>query len=324
MSRPVAGEREVGASTTSRFAGLARKGQNAPWRYIVSIVCILFLWTGLGGLLYIVPGTLAENDGDPSTYVNGQTFEVVGYPIAEFAALTLGFGFVWVGLFIAIRYIHRRPFLTLVTGYRRVRWRRVWRGFWIYLLLAAVAFSISYLLNSEDFRLVIEPRTLLVFVAVVMALVPVQAAAEELLFRGYLLQLFGLATSNVLILSLTSGALFVLPHLGNPEMPAVDEGFWIACINFAVFGFLMAAVTLKDGGIELAVGAHVANNVFAFPMVNFNETLLDTPSVFELLDTTLTYTDLAYTIAVSVAFYLLVFRVFDHKHKTENSVSESL
>ena len=124
MSRPATGEREANAAespVTSQFAGLAREGKNAPWRYIVSIFCMVLLWIGLGGLLYLVPSTLAENDGDPATYVDGQTSEIVGYPITEFAVGMLGFGFLWVGLFVAVRYIHRRPFLTLITVYGRVR-----------------------------------------------------------------------------------------------------------------------------------------------------------------------------------------------------------
>ena len=198
----------------------------------------------------------------------------------------------------------------------------MWRGFWVYLLLLAAVFFVNYLLNPEDLRVVIEPRRLAVFVALVLALVPIQAAAEEVMARGYLLQLFGLATSNVLVLSVIGGILFAVSRLANPGFPAVGEGFWIACAHFAVFGFVLAAVTLKDGGIELAVGAHIANNVFAFPMVNLDEMLLDTPSVFELLDPSLVYVDLAGTIVMSVAFYLLVFRNFGRKDKTGNPVSE--
>lgn len=298
------------------FSKLAREGDNGPWRYCVSVLLVLFVWLGLGGLLSLVPVALAENDGDPGTYVDGRTLEVVGYPVAEFASFSLGFTFLWAGLFVAVRFVHHRPFLTLVTAYRRVDWGRVAQGFGIYLPLVAAALFVGYALDPQNFRLVFEPGRLLAFVPVVLVLIPIQAAAEELLFRGYVLQLFGLATSRVFVLSLVNGVLFALPHLGNPEAPAMGEGFWIACFDFAVFGFLMAAVTLRDGGIELAVGAHVAANVFAFLMVNFDETLLDTPSVLELLDPTPGYTSLAGTVAVSAAFYLLAFRVFGRKDET--------
>lgn len=305
-----------------KFSGLAREGKNSPWRYVVSILLILFLWLGLSGFLFFVPAILAENDGDPDTYVDGQTLEAVGYPITEFAFWTLTFLFLWAGLFIAVRYIHRRPFLTLITAYRRVDWRRIAQGFAAYLLPVAALFPLGLVLFPEDLRLVFEPLRWLAFVPVVLVLVPIQAAAEELLFRGYLLQLFGLATSNAILLSAVTGAIFALPHVGNPGQPPVGEGFWVYLIDIFVFGFLMALVTLKDGSIELAVGAHAATNIFAFLTINFDENLLDTPSVFELLDISLSYSYLTGTAVISVAFYLLAFRVFRRKEEAGDPIRQ--
>ena len=295
------------------FSKLAREGNNDPWRYVVSILLILFLWFGMGGLPSLLPVILAESDGDSDTFVDGQTLEIVGYPILDFTSIMLGFVFLWAGLFVAARFVHCRPFLTMVTAYQRVDWRRMYQGFGLYLPLVAAAFLVGYLLEPQDFRLVLDPLALAAFVPAVLALVIVQAGAEEVLSRGYLLQLFGLATSNLLILSLINGVIFALPHLGNPELPAVgEEGFWLVCVDFVVFGFLMTVVTLKDEGIELAVGAHVATNFFALVTVNY-EGLAQTPTVFRWLDPTFGYTSLAATIVVSVAFYLLAFSVFRRK-----------
>lgn len=305
---------------TPMFSGLAREGKNGPWRYVVSVLLLIFLWVGGGGLSFAVPAYLANNDGNPETYVDDRTLAVVGYPIMDFAAWTLGsYVSLWVGLFIALRFLHCRPFLTLITVYRRVDWRRMAQGFGIYLLLVAAAFPVGYALSPEDFRLVFEPARWLAFVPVVLALIPIQAAGEELLFRGYLLQLFGLATSNAILLSLMTGAIFVLPHLGNPGWPSVGEGFWLVCIDFLIFGFLMALVTLKDGGLELAVGAHIATNILAFLTVNFEESPLDTPSVLEVIDNSYGYLDLTGILIISVVFYLLAFKVFRRKEKPRSS-----
>lgn len=302
------GSDEERSTTVNEFSQLARRGKNSPGRYIISLPLVLAAWALLSGPPALVIEALAANDGDPGTYVNERTLEVVGYPVAEFAGLTFGFLGIWLGLFIAMRYVHGRPFLTLVNTGGGVNWRRLGQGFAMYFLLVAATFAASYLLDPRDYELVIEPGRLLTFMPVVLALIPIQAAAEELLARGYLLQLFGLATSNVVVLSLINGTLFALPHLANPE--AGVEGTWIYFASMLIFGFVMALATLKDGGMELAVGAHVANNALLFPLVNYDETLLDTPSVFRLLDPTLGYPDLAFAVIVSAVFYVLAFKVF--------------
>ena len=309
MSRG-SGSSEKRPTTAHEFSQLARRGKNSFLRYVAALTLVLAAMLLVGLVLVLATGALVAGDGRPDTYLNGRTLEVVGYPLADFAGLTLGFLGVWLGLFVAVRYVHRRPFLTLITTSERVNWGRLVQGFVVYFLLVAAAFAAGYLLDPRGYELVVEPARLLLFVPLVLVLIPIQATAEELLARGYLIQLFGLATSNVVVLSLISGTLFALPHLANPE---AAFGTWIYFADVLVFGFTMALITLKDGGMELAVGAHIANNALLFPLVNYDETLLDTPSIFRLLDPAVGYTDLAFTVAVAVAFYLLAFGVFRRK-----------
>ena len=301
-------------TTIDGFDQLARRGNNSILRCVASLLVVLVVWGVFAVAISSVPEIIAAHDGDPDTYVNGRTLEVVGYPVADFVALMLGFLGIWLGLFIAVRYVHRRPFLTLVNASGRVNWRRLGQGFVLFLLLLVPTFAAGYLLDPQNYELVVDPGRLLVFVVAVLVLVPVQATAEELFSRGYLLQLFGLATSNVVVLSLISGILFALPHMPNPEAAGDDK--WLYFADMLVFGFAMALVTIKDGGLELAVGAHVANNVFAMPLVNYDESFLDTPSVFWVQDATMRYPDLAISVAVVAVFYLLVFGIFERKVST--------
>lgn len=43
---------------------------------------------------------------------------------------------IWAGLYVLARFVHRRPFLTLVTPGRRADWRRVAQGFGFFLALS--------------------------------------------------------------------------------------------------------------------------------------------------------------------------------------------
>jgi hypothetical protein len=64
---------------------------------------------------------------------------------------------------------------------------------------------------------------------------------------------------------LPSTVLFTLLHAGNPEFQADPRVAWV---SYFVFGLVLAAATLRDGGMELALGAHAANNLFAFLLVD--------------------------------------------------------
>jgi len=65
------------------------------------------------------------------------------------------------------------------------------------------------------------------FLFLALFFIPIQTSAEELFFRGYLLQEIGLRSRNIWVLSCISGLLFGLPHLLNPE----------ATVNFPLLGF---------------------------------------------------------------------------------------
>ena len=86
---------------------------------------------------------------------------------------------------------------------------------------------------------------------VVVLVVPFQAAAEEYVFRGALMQLISSWTRRTWVPVLVTTALFAAGHLYN---------FW-GLMSVAVFGLVAALVTLRTGGLEAAVALHIVNNL---------------------------------------------------------------
>lgn len=78
--------------------------------------------------------------------------------------------------------------------------------------------------------------------------------------------------------AVASSAVFVVPHLYNPEVAAY--GPWIMAANYFAMALFLATVTLRDGRLELAIGAHAANNLLLALGVNYAESVFDTPSLF--------------------------------------------
>jgi len=257
---PVQAVHAVQVRREADFLDGARAGKNAWWRWVAGILVILFFWFVLGGIPTVV--NLAT-DQDSGT--------------AEYLALNLGFVCMLAGLWVAVRWVHRRPFATLVSADGGFRTGLAVRGaaFWTAgtLLWAAI----SPVVSGTRYTYTLDPRPFLLLLPVVLVLTTVQATTEELFFRGYLLQGTALRTRNVAVLCVLNGVLFGVPHLMNPE---VGSGFALLASYYVLFGAFLALVTIRSGRLELAIGAHVANNLFAALVISVEESALDTNTVF--------------------------------------------
>ena len=260
------------------FLDQVRLGQTQWYRYFFGLILILFFWFVLGSLFVVVPIVWTMIDGNPETAVDLETGLITGVDaIINYIALNLSFGMLIVGLFIVVRFVHGRPFRSIITPAKLINWRRLGQGFGLWLLLVALASGVEYLLNPEIYSVVFNVRRFFPFALVVLLLTPMQTTAEELLFRGYLLQASGHLGRNIWVLSLVNGMLFMVPHLGNPEI-AVDA--ILLPLFFLSIGAFFAFITLRDNSAELAIGAHAANNLYSALFANYTNSALQTESIF--------------------------------------------
>jgi membrane protease YdiL (CAAX protease family) len=112
-----------------------------------------------------------------------------------------------------------------------------------------------------------------------LLLIPFQAAFEEVLFRGYLMQGLAVLARNRWIPVLSTSILFGLMHGLNPEV--MQYGFLTMMPQYIFFGIVFAVLTMFDDGIELAIGAHAANNIFLSVLVTHEDMALQTPALYE-------------------------------------------
>ena len=284
------------------YLDLARQGRNGWGRFVLAVALILFLWQILGALpsIFLLAWVLA--DGNPQTGISpaGQYMGVES--ILSFVMTMLASMFFLFGIILAIRYVHQRPLRTLITTARLVSWRRFLQGFAVWFVLCGLMSLAEALIYPGRYVLTLDLHRFITFAFLAIFLVPIQTSAEELFFRGYILQGFGLRLHNIWILSTISGAIFMVPHLLNPE----------ARVNYGLMGFyyffigaVMAYVTLRDGRLELALGLHAANNLFSALVANYTTTALPTPSLF-----TVTTLDPLYSVLAAVTglvVFLLIF-----------------
>ena len=161
-------------------------------------------------------------------------------------------------LLLCLKFIHKRPILSVFTSRQYIDWKRfiisasIWMAIMGLSLFFAVQFSdtVEWHFNSEAF----VPLLLISLI-----LVPIQTTCEEVLFRGYLLQLFGSSFNRAWLSVLSTSILFGLIHAGNPE---IDYLGYIALVYYMLTGVFLAVLAVMDDGLELSMGFHAANNIF--------------------------------------------------------------
>jgi membrane protease YdiL (CAAX protease family) len=153
---------------------------------------------------------------------------------------------------------HLRPWRSLVAVDLSLDWRRLAIGGGAQLTILGGELALVHALTGWPWRFSISGGLPLFVFA--LCLIPLQAASEELIFRGYLTQALGrIARSRILIaaiVGLVFGALHLSAH-GPLTVP-----------YFFVLSLVFSAVTLRDERLELAIGGHAAMNVFAYAAAN--------------------------------------------------------
>jgi membrane protease YdiL (CAAX protease family) len=92
----------------------------------------------------------------------------------------------------------------------------------------------------------------------------IQTAAEELAFRGYLLQGLAARFRAPLVWWLLPAVLFGLLHWDPAQF---GRHAWLAAASAAVVGLVLADVTASTGNLSAAMGLHFANNAVALLLV---------------------------------------------------------
>ncbi|MBE9059951.1 CPBP family intramembrane glutamic endopeptidase [cf. Phormidesmis sp. LEGE 11477] len=305
------------------YIQLARQGRNHWWRYLLgSIVTLILSITG-GTLTLGLFVAYIANDNNPNTRVlspeavaAGQPFIVGVSPLVLYIVYNLAFPFFLLGIYLSIRFLHRRSFRTLITPTRRISWQRISQGFIVYFLLIVVEVSISYALSPEAFTLNFQPWAFISFIPIVVVLTSLQTSTEELFFRGYLLQGIGSRFGKWLAILLPS-ILFMLLHLSNPEVTTQDS--WEAVASLVIYYFMIGAflawLTIKDNGLELALGVHAANNIATFLLVTSNNSVIPSPAIFSVSKFEADFGIVILTAMSLWIFSFVVFRLLRHPQR---------
>lgn len=153
--------------------------------------------------------------------------------------------------------IYRRPLRSFLTSAPRFRWSLVAWGAVINFALLGIVLAADVLSGHSEVEppLLTPGATLSMRLTYALSCVGVfylAALAEEMIFRGWLMQQLGAFTHRIVLILAVNAVLFSLIHLD----PNID-----AFLSRIAMGLAMGWIVLRTGGLEFAVGAHMANNL---------------------------------------------------------------
>lgn len=241
------------------FERYIASGASRPgfWRVILGLSIIGVFW--VGGTMVVLSAWRALSRalyGPIGAKARLNALIEGGSPGAV-AIMLLTFAGIWIGVFLVVRLLHGQRFMTLFAPERGIRRGDLGRGFVLAAGFALASIPIGMAIATPSVT-----RLPLVewfgFSLLLLVLVFIQATAEELIFRGYLLQQLALRSRNPLIWAVIPSAAFGALHWSNA--PTDQLSLYYAGATFLI-GLALAALVWKTGSLWAATGVHLGFNI---------------------------------------------------------------
>lgn len=292
------------------YLEMSDRGQNSVAKCFFAIMIIFGMWQFVGAQPYLLLVVCTLIDNNPVTTINQTTGRLIGVdPLLDYISLNLTMIYFLIGIYMAIKLIHKRSIKTLITPLEKINWRNIFIGFVGYGILVLLGTVADYIAAPETYKISFDASKFFIGLPIILILTPLQTTAEELFFRGYILQNFGRKIKNTLILSSISGFIFMVPHLANPEVfkstsMGIFESF-SGIIYYFIVGFILSVVTIKTNSLEVAIGAHAANNLIGALAVGYKDSVFQTNTLFYTTRFEPVF-NLVVIIVTSIVFYFIV------------------
>ncbi|RJG43386.1 type II CAAX endopeptidase family protein [Mesorhizobium sp. DCY119] len=195
-----------------------------------------------------------------------------GLPYADFLttlpgilASLLSFAGIWLGVWIAVRLLHRERLGALFGYSRRISWPGFWKGLAAVLATSLLSEVLLYALQPDVTRSSLDLSSWLLLLIPAGLLIFLQTSSEEILFRGYLLRGLAHRFRSPLVWALLPGLAFVSLHW-SPGTSMMVNAAGLASIG--LFTVVLTLLVYKTGNLGAAMGAHLGNNLVAFLLVS--------------------------------------------------------
>ncbi len=246
----------IPTAPSSQFFQIPRCFPTYRWWRPITETAIFLIGFGILSVICVVAAALAFDDTamesleslspdltDPPTVVVAMVSLIVIIP----------------AVFAAIGMVGKRPIGSIVSIWGRFRFRLFVEVTGISVALYSV--MVVGILLTQPAHVHFDVRALFLF-ALILVLVPFQAAAEEIMFRGFLGQIIGSWTRSPALAMLLPVPLFVMGHDYN----------WMGSVSIAVFAVCAGVLAWATGGLEAPIAVHAVNNIVGLSLGAFGLT----------------------------------------------------
>jgi uncharacterized protein len=197
----------------------------------------------------------------------------------------------WV-LMMAVHQMRPRWLSSVRPG---IRWRYLLGCLAVAVVSLNGVLLLSTLILDEPLRFSPQPG-FWGFLVVIVLTSPLQAVAEEVFFRGYLMQALGSLVAQPWFGVVVSAVVFAFLHgLQNPPL-------FVARL---AFGLLAGVLVWRTGGLEAPIAAHIVNNVFAYTIAGLTTSTAELKAVREI-----SWVDAAFDVGGFALFAALAYGLF--------------
>jgi len=252
------------------------------WRWILGTLFIVTTWQVLGLALTFLLASYFDLDVELLFSTADEDLATIRALPAWSSATTVLISFLplLIATLLAYRIFLKKNLKSLFTSHDKYSYKRTWIGFASLALISSAFGSIDLILNWDSYTFSFKASAFLPYLLIAFTLLPIQTTAEELFFRGWIQRWLDNGKKKQWSISILSGAIFSLPHLANPEVAGKELFFPI--ISYGATGFMLAWVTYRDKSLELAIGAHFANNLLAALLVSSQDSALPSVSLLSV------------------------------------------
>ena len=166
---------------------------------------------------------------------------------------------------VTLRFIDKRPFISIGLTFKKDSLKELGLGLLLGTGMMSLIFVIEYSLGfvHVEFQVLTVQQQLMIFGSSAFLYIIV-GYGEEILFRGYILQVMAEGTSR-LISALFFGVLFAFAHSKNPNASL------FGLINVGLAGIWLALAYYRTNALWLPIGLHISWNfcqgfVYGYPV----------------------------------------------------------
>jgi uncharacterized protein len=284
------------------FLDNVNNGKNTKGSYLLTILITVIGGT-FASVLFLVLFMILYFS---SLRTTGMGFEIniLNNPLIILIFIGVSYGIFALLFYLCIRFIHKKNFINLINTGKNVKWFRILKGAGLWGGILAIFTLVSYIYDNSSLSFNLNFVPFIYLLVISLLVFPIQASFEEIFFRGYLMQGFGLLSKKPIVPLILTTLIFAIVHFYNGTTLEMSITIVVSAL---VLGLMLGIIVLGEDGLETAMGVHIANNMFIALFLNSPDSGLgNLPSLFTSPSTN-SYSGILLLIAMAVILIIILF-----------------